>query len=82
MALVVVTGRAGKVQEAQSVIIVTVPTDSKKYAYAVAEKFFRKKYDVPTNVTLRSTVVFEGSEQACGDFHELLLVKMKAAEGT
>lgn len=79
MALVIVTGKAGKVQESQSAIV-TVPTDNKKDAYAVAEKFFRKKYDVPTNVTLRSTVVFEGSEQACGDFHELLLVKMKAAE--
>lgn len=79
MALVVVTGKAGKSPDKGSVIV-TVPTDSKKDAYAVAEKFFRKKYDVPSNVTLRSTVVFEGSEKACGDFHELLLVKLQNAE--
>ena len=79
MAIVVVTGRAGK-NPPPGTTLVTVPTNSKKEAYAVAEEYFRKRHDVDKNIALRSTTVFEGTDDECTEFHNRLAARMEEAQ--
>lgn len=80
MALVVVTGRAGK-NPPPGTSLVTVFTNDKKSAYAAAEENFRKSHGVDKTVALYSKTVFEGSDADCEDFHHRLAAKMHEAEG-
>lgn len=77
MALVVVTGRAGKNQP-PGTSLATVFTNSKKDAYAAAEAHFRKTHKVDNTVALHSTTVFEGSDDDYTDFHNRLSEKMQS----
>lgn len=77
MAIVVVTGRAGK-NPPPGTTLATVFTNSKKEAYAAAEDHFRKTNKVDKTVALYSTAVFEGSDSECENFHNKMMEKMQS----
>ena len=79
MAFVVVTGRAGK-NPPPGTTLATVFTSDKKSAYAAAEDNFRKSHKVDKTVALRSTTVFEGSDEECSTFHRRLSAEMDRAQ--
>lgn len=77
---VVITGRAG----GHAGTTISVYRKTKKHlALAQSEKVFREQYKIATNITLQSSIAFEGTQEEAEAFYNKLMkrIEERAAGG-